>query len=527
MLDFQHMHHAKLLRSVVLVVEVLILPLAAAAMDLPHYDLDSLAYMSTDIVTATLSVGSPQQFTATVADILYGSLKSGDKLETLSPSLSLYRPMEKGQRVILFLDRRPRQRDFFHPEVSSPSVLPSGVYLIDDYEHVHQYYQESNPGGYSAAGYRFSLEKSVPTKEQDLALPTLADVTSRIAASLKSVQPLRPLLDKVATRDDATALLDLLDARSRGRKGCRSDAIIDRLGDQLRSLNDPEISLKTFSLARDWRSPFAFLYNGGVRDEDSAGARVKYLLQTLSDGKKSVPLRVAAIEILLDVSRFRSGPQTSPSKSLPIDNQWLASSAGEIQSAAKSIFDDESQDDHLRSLCLQFIPLDQAAIAADVRQVYSRTRSEELRFAIEESFLELGDVSYEGLNPAGGPVASIIVAVPERGCIKATGDNVAFVERYHERKDFHDRLGGAGDPRFVMTNRRTNQRFIPKFSQLSGWHGMRNGGIMFELGQPLDLPVGDYAIAPEFSRNGEVISTGHKLMVEIRDTSTGRKLSLK
>lgn len=523
------MHYAKLLWSVVLVVEALILPLAAHAMDLPHYDLDSLAYMSTDIVTATLSVNSHQQFTATVADILYGSLEPRDRLETLTPFLSFFRPMENGQRVILFLDRRPRQRNFFNPEASrSPfAVVPSGVYLIDAYEHVHQYYQESNPGLYAAEGYRFFLEKSVPTKEQDLALPTLADVTSRIAASLKSVQPLRPLLDKVATRDDATALMDLLDVRSRGRKGCGSDAIIDRLGDQLRSLNDPEISLKSFSLAPDWRSPIAFVNNGGNRDRDYTAARVKYLLQTLSDAKKNIALRVAAINILLDVSRFHSGAQTGPSKSLPIDNEWLAGSAGEIQSMAKSIFDDESQDDHLRSLCLQFIPLDQPARAADVKQVYSRTRSEELRFAIEEAFLELSDTLYEGLNPPGGPVASVIVVAPERGCVKATGDNIAFVARYHERKDFHDRSGRAGYPRFVLTNVRTNQRFIPKFSQLLGWGGVRNGEMTFEISQPLDLPVGDYTIAPEFSRDGEVISIGHKRMVVIRDTPRGRRLSLK
>jgi hypothetical protein len=197
------MHHAKLLRGVVLVVGVLILPLAAPAVNLPHYDLDSLAYMSTDIVIATLSVGSQRQFTATVADILYGNLKSGDRLETLSQIFGSYLPMENGQRVILFLDRRPRRPDFFNPE--GVAVLFSGVYLIDAYEHVHQYYQESNPGGYAAEGYRFFLGKLVPAKEQDLALPTLADVTSRIAASLKSVQPLRPLLDKAATRDDATA----------------------------------------------------------------------------------------------------------------------------------------------------------------------------------------------------------------------------------------------------------------------------------------------------------------------------------
>ncbi|MGA3042670.1 MAG: hypothetical protein ABSF54_17990 [Bryobacteraceae bacterium] len=515
------MHHAKLLWSVVLVV-------AAPAMNLPHYDLDSLAYMSTDIVTATLSAGSQQQFTAAVTDVLYGSSKSGDRLETLSPFLSFFRPMEDGQRVILFLDRRPRQGDLFNPEASrSPfAVVPSGVYLIDAYEHVHQYYQENNPGLYAAEGYRFFLEKSVPTKEQDLALPTLADATSRIRASLKSVQPLRPLLDKAATRDDATALLDLLDARSRDRKGCGSDAVIDRLGEQLRALNDPEIALQSFSLAPDWRAPIAFVNNGGNPDKDYTAARVKYLLRTLSDVTKNASLRVAAMEILLDVSRFHSGPQVGPSRSLPIDNQWLAGAAGDIQSLAESIFDDGKQDDYLRSLCLRFMPIDQPAIAAVVRQVYSRTRSEELRFAIEDSFLEFSDALYEGLNPPGGPIASVIVAAPERGCIKASADNVAFVEKYREREDFHE-SGEAGYPRFVLTNLRTGQRFVPKVSQLSGGSSVRSGEMTFEFSQRLDLPVGDYTVAPEFSRNGEVVSTGHKLMVVIGDTPTGRRLSLK
>ena len=496
-------------------------------MDLPHYDLDSLVYMSTDIVIATLSARSQEQFSATVADVLYGSLKSGDRLETLTPFLIFFRPMEDGQRVILFLDRRPRKPDFFNPEASkSPfAVLPSGVYLIDAYAHVHQYYQQDNPGPYVADGYQPFEPKSVPTKEQDLALPTLADTTSRISASLKAVQPLRPLLDKTATRDDATALMDLLDARSKGRKGCGSDAIIDRLGEQLRSLNDPEIALKSFSIAPDWRSPIAFVNNGN-RGSDYTAPRVKYLLQTLSDARKNVALRIAAVETLLDVSRFHSSPQTGPSKSLPVDNEWLAGSAGQIQSIAKAIFDDEKQDEHLRSLCLGFIPFDQPALADDVKQVYSFTRSEELRFAIEDALLEFSDAFYEGLNPPGGPIASVIVAAPERGCVKATGDNIAFVERYRERKDFNE-SGGAGYPQFVLTNPLTNQRFVPNFKQLSGWGSVRNGEITFELSQPLDLPVGDYTLAPEFSRNGKVVSTGHKLMVVISASATGSRLSLR
>ena len=235
MLNFQHMRHIVRWLILLPVLAVLLLPFVAEAMDQLHYDLDSLAYMSTDIVIATLSVDTRNRITATVTDTVYGSLHAGDKLDTLSEFLGFFRPMEDGQRIVLFLDGRPHQPYFLYPEASkSPfAVPPSGVYLIDAYEHVHEYYQQNNPGPYVAQGYRFFLEASVPTKEEDLALPSLQEVRARMLASLKWVQPIRTLLDKVATRDDVPALIKLLDERSKAHKGCgieMGDAILERLG---------------------------------------------------------------------------------------------------------------------------------------------------------------------------------------------------------------------------------------------------------------------------------------------------------
>jgi hypothetical protein len=288
-------------------------------------------------------------------------------------------------------------------------------------------------------------------------------------------------------------------------------------------LNDPELSLRSYSIAPDWHSPIDFVANGANRDEGFTRARVRYLIETLSSTRKPVPLRVASVEILLNVSRYHDGSASR----FQIDNEWLAGSADEIRSAAKAIFDDESQDNHLRSLCLRFLPVDQPAVAADVSQVYSRTGSEELRFAIEESFLELSDALYEGLKPPGGPMASVVVVAPQGGCVRASADHVALVGKYYQRKDFRDRFGSTGPAQFVLTNLRTHQRFIPKIKQLSGWGSVQNGEITFEISQPLDLPAGDYTLAPEFVRNGEVFSTGHSLAVEIRDTPRGRELSAK
>src|SRR5580698_6434340 len=163
------------------VLGLLVSPALLRGLNQPHLDLDSLTYLSTDIVLATLSVEAPQRFTATVTETLYGSLPPGEKLTTLSDFLGFFAPMDDGQRVILFLDRRPRQANFLYPEASkSPfGVPPSGVYLIDAYEHVHEYHQNSNPGPYEAQGYSYMFGRSVPTKEQDLALPTLKDNKAR------------------------------------------------------------------------------------------------------------------------------------------------------------------------------------------------------------------------------------------------------------------------------------------------------------------------------------------------------------
>jgi len=293
------MHRINRSAILALLLGLVILHPVADAMDLLHYDLDSLAYMSTDIVIATLSVDSKRRFTAAITESLYGTLRPGDTLDTLSDFLGFFQPMENGQRAILFLDRRSHPASFLYPEASkSPfAVPPSGVYMIDAYEHVHEYYQQSNPGPYIAEGYQFFLDKKVPTKEDDLALPALRDVRGRIAASLKSVQTIRPLLDKTAGPADVPALIALLGAKSKARKACglqMADALVERLGYQLRSLNDAETSLRSYSLAADWRSALDFVRPAGWdTDKNIPPVRVKHLLETLSEPRKDLICRYA------------------------------------------------------------------------------------------------------------------------------------------------------------------------------------------------------------------------------------------
>jgi len=251
---------------IVFVLQILLAPLASRAMDMPSYDEVSLVYMSTDSVIADLSEDSKQEFTATIVETLYGPLQSGDKLNTLTPFLTYFYPMKDGMRVVLFLDRHPQTYDFLHSAAKSPfAIPPSGVYLIGHFQHVHRYFQMNNPGPYVAAGYSKFPKAQESAKEDDLKFPSLVDERAKIAESIRTVEPIRALLDKTATRDDAPALLNLVDRSSGSRENCglrMAPAIAERATERIRSLNDPSLLLQAHVLAGDadsWSAAEGFI----------------------------------------------------------------------------------------------------------------------------------------------------------------------------------------------------------------------------------------------------------------------------
>jgi hypothetical protein len=505
--------------GLVLVLQVLLFASPSDAMTMEHYGVNSLVYMSTDIVIANISQDAQHKFTATVTEPLYGSLQANDRIEGLTPFLGFFQPMEDGMKAVLFLDRRPRHYDFFNAEAAKApfAVPPSGVYLIDAYGHVHEYFQSNNPGPYVAQGYEYFIERSVPTKEQDLALPSLDAVKDRIAMAIKTVDPIRPLLGKTATRADVPALMHLVDQTSEDDKDCglRIEVVTTRAMQQILSLNDPELALKAHAIA------------GGFGIEGFADAsRVPYLVDTLSQRKKDATLRNASVEILLNLSKFHNGPGTGPFGTLPFDNVWVKGSAAEIQATSKAIFDDASENTRLRGLCVQFLSLDDPEVLADVRRVYAQTHSEELRFAIEDAFLRVSDTLYQSLNPPGGPVASRISPARGGACARMTHADAAFLLQYRQRNDFHQQSGFAR-PRYTLTNLKTGEHFnLEHIHCVWGWSSVSNGQSEFELGTLPYLPAGGYSLAFQYSLEGKIVTTGYGLKLSIRRTSRRNEISV-
>ncbi len=526
-------------RRCTLVLLGLLLPARAVAMNLPYYPLDSLVYLSTDIVVADLSKDACGNFTANVTEALFGSLQPGTKLDTLTPFLTFFEPLNDGQRVILFLDRRPHQYDFLHQDAAkSPfAVPPSGVYLIDGYGHVHEFVQQMNPGPYVAQGYMFFPQHRVPTEKADLDLPPVDDVKARISAAVKSVIPIRNFLDHNATAANLPALMKLLVARPRIPETCEvgmNDAIAAAIVEKIRSLNDPELLLEIWHLYGAVVSAPAF-----VQDENSivdanngfTATRVNFLIQTLADRKKDVSLRIASLQILLELSAFHSGPQSGPSRPLPIDNNWLASSAGRIVATAKAIFNDPAEYDELRALSLPFLDLDNRDNVEDIRLVYGQTRSPELQFAIERAFLQVSDELYQSLHSQSGPVASLVQLAPEHGCVQPPSNQIVFLARFYSTRAFNREGAAVAAGHVVLRNSQTRQRFELRNHQnlelMGGYYSIFDGVLIFALDQLSNVPAGTYTLGMEYQHDSKKVqSVGHPITVSIIDSHDGKHLSI-
>jgi hypothetical protein len=499
-------------------------------MDMRTYDLTSLVYLSTDIVVANLSEDPQHQFTATVTETLYGRLHPGDKLFTLTPFLTFFSPMQDGMRVILFLDSRPQHYDFLYKELAkSPyAIPPSGVYLIDEYGHVHGYVQTDNPGPYVAWGYGSELQRKIPSKEEDLAFPSLDEEKSLITQAVHSVATVRPLLKRSATRADVPALLDLIDTSPTRSDRCNlreAGAIHDRILEQLHSLNDPRILLRMHTLANDaqfFRSYEDFVQSGGEYSDDAfAAARVRFLVTQLADRRNDLKTRLAAVEILLGVSSSQAYPHA------------IASSATMLRAACRTVFDDESQNPNLRGLCIRFL-LDQPSDLANARRVFARTRSVTLRFLIEEWFFDRSDDLYETLHAPSGPAASILLPIRSCNscgscaCGEKPADQPVFLVEYHMRKDlFADEIGGKSDVTggVLLTNPQSGRQF--ELGEPQPINYSNSGEVGWEkLPVPdlKDIPPGEYILSYCYKRGDAVVSIGFGTRVSVLQAPGGNKL---
>ncbi|MGA7928831.1 MAG: hypothetical protein WCA20_22900 [Candidatus Sulfotelmatobacter sp.] len=312
-------------------------------------------------------------------------------------------------------------------------------------------------------------------------------------------------------------------------------AIIERATEQIRSLNDPELLLQANVGSGDadsWTAAVGFVYSASENDEERkkfAAARGQFLVHVLSDRARELPVRLAAIRLLLIISAWNH-PAGGVARVLPIDAVALAGSADELRVAAGKIFDDESEDSNLRGLCLEFL-LDQPGILAHARRIYALTHAATLRFLIEELFLVQGDAVFESLHSPNGAVPSIVGPADFCGCMSSEFSGAVFLAEWRERRDLHAEFATVSsdiERRPVLTNLNTGERFVmTEYDDLGYSSGSDGSGWWrFRLKHLESIAAGGYSLAIEYIGKGKSLSNGYKATVAIRDAPDGKQLSI-
>ena len=208
----------------------------ASAMDLPSYNLDSLAFMAHDIVSGRVTSVRGGALEVKLQAVYAGGLRPGSDISVDVPNFFDIRHNDgkisapgPGDRFFFFLVTG-RPQIFFHPPPGSYVPVPSGLKLVMDRK-VYGFYQLSNPGAYLAGPKMpFGNQRSQALKRFEASLQR----------SIKRVQPAKAFFATPPNRTQIPRLLAVLKRRSaldQGKMGFE-DAIADAAAGRLALFRD-------------------------------------------------------------------------------------------------------------------------------------------------------------------------------------------------------------------------------------------------------------------------------------------------
>ena len=506
------------------------------AMNMPVYDLDSKVYLSTDIVVVQISTDNAKHKIATVQETLLGTLPIGTRLDQIDSYLSYFAKINSGDRLILFLDSRPRKLDFLYKEFEKApyAIIPSGVELVDPFGHVHSYYQPMNPGGYFPEGYPWFHTEKPLTEDDARKFPTLSEEKRKIIEAIGEVEPARTILGHESTVEDISRLLHFVDMTSSDTSDCAirtASAIQADAIQHIRHQNDPNLLLRAETLAGEaeefnFSQEFLEPTQDANRSQDATktlkAQRAEFLLNVLADKNRPVEIRRTALNFLLYKSAW-GHPYSGVVKVLPIDDPALATITSRIVEVSRSIFSDPDDDAVLRGMCLRFLDLDEPANVALAKLVYRAAKSDALHFEIEDVLLRKSDKLFLELAPPSSEGASIVSIEPRPGCAPAEWPEPMFFglfrrHGYHS-EGFRRRTGEYEST--VLIDRRTGKMFEVKDAGYGSSSDGRGWG-QFAVEKLEGIPTGEYSIEIQFRRNGKAIGHGYGLKVRVIEES-GRK----
>lgn len=480
----------------------------AWAMDLVTYDLDSLVYMSSDIVEAQL-VRNYTEHNLTLVEIkvtaVYkGAIKVDQSLAITA--LDFYRvpdekmrrnstPLPIGASCFFFLVRAKAK---FLWDIPDDAVVywtvPSGLKLVQDNK-VMGFAQQMNPGPYVA---------QMPEDHADMTFPTLEEFRAQLPLRITQTTAWAAQPEQPATTPQ---LLQLLRERIQHAQRWQQDAIAEAVCRQLAYQQNPVILFEAISLNPPGNCPSILARGLGTPDGREA------LLQQLSNSKEPLAQRMIYARLIQQAGSIYQTKYT--------DKGWIVTGKLEqnngeyLTRIARIAMQNQWQEGYclslLQSLDYLLNGISQSkndALQADaqtaqivLKSLYNTTKSEQIKFQIEINANRENRKTYDQLNAPGGAVISLVTIPDQQRYSKPTARNLAF--EYHI-----DVLNEPIDPpSLVFLNLKTKKTYlIPTEISFQNNQGA-SGGKSITL--PPDLPHGRYHIYLRFTSDGKVVSNGH------------------
>lgn len=264
---------------------------ASQAMQMAHYDLDSLIYLCTDIIEGEIITDATANSVSPAVDVNVLAVYKGayKRNETLHVSIGPYTKagrtrLGKGDRCFFFLDK-PRGPGGTADKKTTLHAVPSGIRLIHENQLLF-FRQGNNPGPYLAV---------LPGPNSGKKFPTVEEFRKQLGASLQKVESYKPLLDPSAGKPDGDRLLKILAERS-GQPADEFMEINDKIAEvacqRLAELREPEFLFRALVLTKDY-------FRLGILGRGfGTPAGRDYLLAAIGDPGKDMATRVRCARTL-------------------------------------------------------------------------------------------------------------------------------------------------------------------------------------------------------------------------------------
>lgn len=469
------------------------------------YDLDSLVYMSPQIVEGQLekkdtaikrSNNYIDVWDVKISNSICGNLKAGQLIKVVISEFtrvtdcgfSSSDSLKEGDSMFLFLNDHPDNHANISITGDIPAFadgiatkgefywpVPSGLRIVMGDKVI--FYQNENPQRYPAV-----LEGTAT----NTAISTVAQLREQILESIPQVEKWKSLLERESTVQDIPLLLQILRERKENRKFWYKDRISAIASERLVGLHDiPSLleALKvhgeTFELVNGFGTPsgLEFLMAKIEDDNETSADRIKwtsFLGEAATNSKEHNLTRIA---------RLITSDQTNPD---------LRGALLKYLQIPIWTFKNSDQKDAVDATSI-------------LESISANSNSEEMKFQIDVAVAAIQG-NLQGTNLP--PVISIVRASkPTEIWTKTPTNQLAFGFNYFILKQGHWTV------RLALVNLNDGRKWtLPTAGNNSvraSLTAMASGGGDDRIELPKDLPHGRYRVFYEFLENGNIESSSH------------------